>query len=208
MTDFLIYSIGFIAQILFSLRFFIQWVKSEKQKKIIVPDQFWIFSLIGALLLFLYGFLRHDFAIMMGQVLTYFIYIRNLQLQNLWNKIHVLIRLLIIGTPAIILLYTINTNVINLGALLGNETISKNLLILGITSQIIFSLRFVYQWLYSEKRQTSHLPLGFWILSSIGSLLILIYAIYRKDPVLFVAHLIGTILYLRNIFILKKGVKK
>ena len=88
MSDWLIYTIGFIAQILFSSRLVVQWITSEKQRKVITPTLFWTLSLIASFLLFLYGYLRDDFAIMLGQTLTYFIYIRNLQLQNEWQKFH------------------------------------------------------------------------------------------------------------------------
>jgi len=203
MNDYVIYSIGFLAQILFSLRFLIQWLRSEKHKQIVIPGLFWVFSLMGALLLFFYGYLRNDFAIMLGQTITYFIYIRNLQLQNLWSKVHLSVQISLIFMPLIFLIYTLKNDIINLNFLVGKETISNKLLVLGVVSQIIFSLRFVYQWIYSEKNKISSLPLGFWVLSSIGSILIIIYALYRKDPVLLIANLIGTILYSRNIFILK-----
>ena len=78
MNSIIIYSIGFLAQILFSSRLIIQWFYSEKKNKIITPSIFWILSLLGSFLLFIYGYLRNDFAIMIGQSLTYFIYIRNL----------------------------------------------------------------------------------------------------------------------------------
>jgi len=67
-------------------------------------------------------------------------------------------------------------------------------------------LRFVYQWIYSEKNKESSLPFGFWLLSLIGSLMILVYAILRKDPVLLIGHLMGSFIYTRNIFILKKQI--
>ena len=85
-----------------------------------------------------------------------------------------------------------------------NEAIPFWLLMLGIVSQLVFTLRFVFQWLYSEKRKESSLPLGFWMLSLIGSILILSYAIIRKDPVLFVGHILGATIYIRNLMLLKK----
>ncbi len=78
MSNWLIYTIGFVAQILFSSRLIIQWLSSEREKKVITPTLFWTLSLIASFLLFIYGYLRNDFAIMLGQALTYFIYIRNL----------------------------------------------------------------------------------------------------------------------------------
>jgi lipid-A-disaccharide synthase-like uncharacterized protein len=86
MKPWMIYSIGFLAQILFSGRLLVQWTLSERAKKVITPSLFWQMSLIASFLLFVYGYLRDDFAIMLGQALTYFIYIRNIQLQGEWQK--------------------------------------------------------------------------------------------------------------------------
>jgi lipid-A-disaccharide synthase-like uncharacterized protein len=201
MNSIIIYSIGFIAQILFSSRLIIQWFYSEKKNKIITPSIFWILSLFGSFLLFIYGYLRSDFAIMLGQSLTYFIYIRNLQLQGEWVKLNIYIRFLIITFPAYIIIYYYNNNIVDLDILIKETDIPKSLFILGVISQLIFTSRFIYQWIYSENKKISSLPLGFWILSISGSILILIYAIFRNDPVLFVGHMIGTFIYLRNIYI-------
>jgi lipid-A-disaccharide synthase-like uncharacterized protein len=88
---------------------------------------------------------------------------------------------------------------------LRNQDIPLWLIILGSVAQIVFTLRFVYQWIYSEKKKESLLPLGFWVLSAAGSILIICYAILRKDPVLFTGHIFGSIVYLRNIRLIKKS---
>jgi len=201
MDSIIIYSIGFFAQILFSSRLVIQWFYSEKKNKIITPSVFWILSLLGSFLLFIYGYLRNDFAIMLGQSLTYFIYIRNLQIQGEWNKLNFFIRFLFITFPTYIVFYYYNNNVIDIDILIKETDIESWLFILGIISQLIFTFRFVYQWIYSENKKESSLPLGFWLLSISGSILILIYAIFRYDPVLFTGHMIGSLLYARNIYI-------
>ena len=204
MSNWLIYGIGFIAQILFSSRLIVQWITPEREKKVVTPTLFWTLSLIASFLLFIYGYLRNDFAIMLGQGLTYFIYIRNLQLQNEWQKIHWVARLLLYSVPTLIVLYYFNNNVIDKDLLFKNEAIPQWLLWLGIISQIVFTLRFVYQWIYSEYKKSSSLPFGFWFLSLVGSILILIYAIYRRDPVLLVGHLLGSIIYIRNLILIRK----
>ncbi len=204
MSKWLIYSIGFLAQILFSSRLIIQWITSEKQKKVITPTLFWTLSLIASFLLFIYGYLRNDFAIMLGQGLTYYIYIRNLQLQNQWKKYPIFMRWVLLFMPVFVTIFYFNNNEIDTVKLFKNEAIPLWLLILGIVSQIVFTLRFIYQWMYSEKNKESSLPFGFWALSLVGSLLILIYAIFRKDPVLLVGHLLGATIYVRNLLILKK----
>ena len=152
----------------------------------------------------MYGYLRDDFAIMLGQSLTYFIYIRNLQLQGEWQKSPLSLRLFLLIFPIIIVIYGYNNGEYDLYQLFHNENIPFWLLLLGIVSQVLFTLRFVYQWLYSEKNKISELPVGFWRMSVLGASLILTYAIFRKDPVLFVGHIAGLIIYVRNIIIWKK----
>tara|TARA_B100000953_G_scaffold213657_1_gene176597 strand:- start:791 stop:1411 length:621 start_codon:yes stop_codon:yes gene_type:complete len=204
MSDWLIYTIGFTAQLLFSGRSILQWIISEKNKRVLTPVLFWQLSLVASFLLFVYGYLRNDFAIMLGQILTYFIYIRNMHLQNQWLRFPILLRWFLYLFPFIILFIGYNNQVYDRALLFQNNDIPVWLLILGIIAQVVFTLRFVYQWFYSEKRKESSLPMGFWVLSLIGSMLILSYAIMRRDPVLLVGHLLGLFLYIRNILILEK----
>ena len=127
-----------------------------------------------------------------------------MHLQDQWLKFPRQIRWFLYLFPFIILYIGFNNDVYDRALLFQNEEIPSWLLLLGIVAQIIFTLRFVYQWFYSEKRKESSLPMGFWVLSLIGALLILTYAIIRKDPVLLAGHFMGTFLYVRNISILKK----
>jgi lipid-A-disaccharide synthase-like uncharacterized protein len=203
-SNWIIYSIGFIAQILFSGRLIVQWLSSEKQKKVVTPTLFWFFSLLASFLLFSYGYLRQDFAIMLGQSLTYFIYIRNLHLQGQWKKFPLPIRVFLLFVPVLIVFYYYNNNIIDTELLFKNENIPFWLLVLGVVAQIIFTFRFIYQWLYSERKKESSLPLGFWLLSLVGASLILTYAVFRKDPVLLAGHGFGLIIYIRNLMLLKK----
>lgn len=207
MSTWLIYCVGFLAQLLFSGRSVFQWVLSEKSKKVLTPSIFWKMSLVASFLMFLYGYLRSDFAIMLGQTLTYFIYVRNLQLQGEWSKIHKFLRIFLWIFPLIIVILGFNNNIYDAKRLFSNEAIPSWLLILGIVSQVVFTLRFIYQWMYSEKHKKSVLPLGFWLLSLIGSTLIIIYGIYRADPVLLAGHLFGVVMYARNMVILRRELR-
>jgi lipid-A-disaccharide synthase-like uncharacterized protein len=203
MTSWYVFVIGALAQLLFSGRTLLQWIISEKNKKVLTPALFWKLSLIASFLLFIYGYLRNDFAIMLGQVLTYFIYVRNMQLQGEWTRMHKLIRIFILIFPLIIITIGYNNNKQDVDNLLNSEAIPNWLLILGIIAQIIFTLRFVYQWIYSEKQKQSSLPFGFWMLSLLGSSLIFTYAIFRKDPILIAGHVFGIVTYVRNIMLLR-----
>ena len=73
-------AIGFIGQGLFSARFFVQWLKSEKLKKSVVPLAFWYLSLAGGATLLAYAIHRRDPVFMIGQAAGLFIYLRNLWL--------------------------------------------------------------------------------------------------------------------------------
>jgi len=204
MSNWLVYGIGLLAQLLFSGRLLLQWLVSEKHKKVLTPSLFWKLSLFASFLLFAYGYLRHDFSIMLGQALTYFIYIRNLQLQGEWQKSPVILRWFLYLFPVFVVIYSYNNNVYDIHKLFFNDAIPLWLLFLGIGAQIIFNFRFIYQWIYSERKKESTLPFGFWMLSLIGALLILIYAIIRKDPVLLIGHFMGSIIYMRNIILSRK----
>ncbi len=208
MSNWLIYSIGFIAQIFFAGRLITQWFLSERSKKVETPSLFWKLSLIGSILMFMYGYLREDAAIMLGQVLIYTVYIRNLQLQNQWSGSNNFLKLIYIGAPLLIATYLIFISNLDLSYLFSRENIAPWLIILGILGQVVFNTRFFYQWIYSEKKKVSTLPLGFWMLSLAGALLILIYGILRKDPVLIASHCFGGVVYVRNIYLLKNSAVK
>ncbi|MCM5664413.1 lipid-A-disaccharide synthase N-terminal domain-containing protein [Galbibacter mesophilus] len=204
MSHWLVYAVGFLAQLLFSGRLIFQWLASEKAKKVETPSLFWVLSLLASFLLFVYGWLRDDFAIMLGQTLTYFIYIRNLQLQGQWQKSPLALRTFLLIFPLLIIVYGYNNNVYDMEDFFRNEKIPFWLLVLGIVAQLLFTFRFIYQWMYSEKHKKSSLPAGFWILSLLGALSILSYAVFRQDPVLLVGHSLGTVIYIRNLLILRK----
>ena len=79
--------------------------------------------------------------------------------------------------------------------------LSHPLLILGAIGQLMLNFRFLYQWYYSEKHHSSLLPLGFWVMSTVGSIAVIAYASFRIDPVLLVSQTMGLVPYVRNIFL-------
>ena len=82
------------------------------------------------------------------------------------------------------------------------------LLILGFSGQLAFSMRFLVQWIASEMKKESHIPIVFWYFSIIGGSLLLAYAILRKDPVIIVGQSAGLIVYARNLRLIYKNEKK
>ena len=147
----MIYALGFLAQICFSARLLIQWIISEKEKQVVSPTLFWLLSLLGSYLLFFYGWLRNDFAIILGQLISYYIYIWNLNMKNSWQKIPVLIRYILLITPIVAIGYMLAEVKGFINQFFYNENIPFGLLLWGSLGQIIFTLRFVYQWVYSRR---------------------------------------------------------
>lgn len=203
-SSILIYGLGFLAQILFSARTLIQWIKSEKAKRSVSPAIYWQLSIIAAIIMFFYGWLRSDFAILLGQSITFYIYIYNLKLQDKWKGLSRIFRWMSYAIPVFILTYSLLYFDETWARLFQNKNIPLALLLWGSAGQIVFTFRFVYQGLYSHKIQQSVLSRGFWLISLTGSLMILSYAIYRLDPVLFVGNLFGASIYARNIWLSKK----
>jgi len=75
-------------------------------------------------------------------------------------------------------------------------------LVVGFVGQGLFCARFVVQWVVSEKRGYSHVPVAFWYLSIVGSLLVLTYALLRWDPVFVLAYAFNSIIYVRNLMLI------
>lgn len=198
MNQYLVLAIGFAAQILFSARLLVQWISSERAGRVLSPLVFWQLSVLASFLLVLYGVLRHDAAIILGQAVTYGIYIRNLHYHGFWRKIPLAVRLLMILFPIFALGQLLSGEAYNLAKIVGNKEISTALMLWGVTGQVVFTFRFVLQWLYSERRKQSILPIEFWLVSILGSVMVLSYAIIRRDPVLFVGQLFGFVVYFRN----------
>ena len=80
-------------------------------------------------------------------------------------------------------------------------------LTIGFLGQGLFASRFIVQWIYSEKVGRSTIPIIFWYLSIFGGLGLLIYAIFRKDPVIIVGQIFGIFIYSRNLFLIYKNKK-
>ena len=75
-------------------------------------------------------------------------------------------------------------------------------LIIGFSGQGLFASRFIVQWIYSEKKGESAIPIIFWYLSIFGGFGLLIYAIFRKDPVIILGQAFGILIYLRNLILI------
>lgn len=200
-TTIWVYAIGFLAQIFFSARILYQWIVTEKAKKILSPPLFWILSIFGSYLLFIYGVLRNDFAIIFGQFIAYYIYLWNLNMQGIWKRLHLSVKTVLLATPIVAAAYLVRDMEVFTTLFFRQKDIPFWLLIFGSAGQLLFTFRFIYQWIYSAHRHQSLLPIGFWIISLLGSGIIVTYGIIRHDPVLILGQSVGFVAYVRNIMI-------
>jgi len=79
-------------------------------------------------------------------------------------------------------------------------------IVLGLIAQTLFMMRFVVQWIASERARQSIIPVAFWFFSIGGGALLLIYALFRRDPVIIAGQALSLLIYFRNLwFIMIKG---
>ena len=206
-SQLIILSIGFLAQAFFSARILVQWILSERARRVLSPSIFWVLSLAGSCLLCLYGWLRDDFSIILGQFISYYIYLWNLNIKGIWHKVPAPARYVLMLLPVAAVIGVARDMDAVVASLFRNEDIPLWLLIYGSAGQVIFTLRFVYQWLYSHRMHESQFPAGFWIISLIGSLTIVSYGCIRQDIVLIVGQSFGLVAYIRNLVIGRRARK-
>ena len=88
------------------------------------------------------------------------------------------------------------------------KQLSQPWVIFGFIGQMIFGTRFLVQWIASEIKKKSYIPVVFWYLSICGGLILLSYAIYRRDPVFIFGQCTGVIVYSRNLMLIYKRRKE
>jgi lipid-A-disaccharide synthase-like uncharacterized protein len=202
-TEILWLGIGFTAQAAYAGRFLLQWIVSERERRSVIPIQFWHLSVVAETLLLAYAFHRRDPVIVTGQLVGLAIYLRNIEFiqrsmegvrSRSWFQPWLLLSL-----AAAVAGYA--------GA---PEAATRALRVdgfwtlFGLAGQALFTSRFIVQWLFSERARKSVTPVYFWYLSISGSLMLLAYAIAIRDPVIIVGQAFGFVVYVRNLMLLER----
>lgn len=78
-------------------------------------------------------------------------------------------------------------------------------LLVGFAGQGLFMMRFVIQWIESERQRKSVIPVSFWYFSVLGALVLLAYSVYKRDPVFIFGQLLGVAIYLRNLVLIRNA---
>lgn len=179
-----VYLLGFTGMAIYGLRILIQWYLSEKSHVVESPGIYWVLSSIGAVILYIYGWLRKDFSIIFGESVGYYIYMWNIGIMGLYKKVPRIVFIIQALFPVVILALIVKDIPTFTQTFLKNEDVPPLLLIYGVLGQFTYEVRSVYQLVYSYKRKRSVLPMGHWVLAIIGSSMIISYGIIRHDWVL------------------------
>jgi len=195
-----VYILGLVGMAVYGSRILIQWYISEKSKQVESPGIYWVLSSLGAMLLYVYGWLRKDFSILFGESVSYYIYMWNISIMGLYKNVPKIVVWLQGLFPVVIIALIVRDFPSFTANFLSNDNIPLWLLLFGVAGQFTYEIRSVYQLVYSYRRKESILPLGHWVLAVIGSVMIITYGIIRHDWVLVIGQF-AVVFSIRNIMI-------
>lgn len=201
MSTTLIFIIGMLSQLCYAARQLVQWVITERLKRVVSPTGYWAFSLAGCCFMLWYGWLREDIAILIGQMLSFYVYVLNLDYKGAWHRIPLVVRLVLYSLPIVALVATAIRAPELVNRFIHNPEIPLWLMCYGTGAQLVFLSRYAYQVYVSVKHKESLLPPPFWAISIVGASLTLSYGIIRLDPVLMIGQSASIIIFARNLYI-------
>ena len=195
-----VYLLGLCGMAIYGTRIVVQWYLSERSHQVESPGIYWVMSSIGAIVLYIYGWLRKDFSIIFGESLSYYIYMWNIGIMGLYKRVPKVVIVVQALFPLVILALISQDFHTFVDSFLRNEAVPPKLLWFGIAGQFTYEIRSVYQLVYSMRRKESVLPLGHLLLAVAGSLMIIAYGLIRHDWVLVIGQF-AIFFSIRNIMI-------
>ncbi|NGX55476.1 MAG: Lipid-A-disaccharide synthase, partial [Chlamydiae bacterium] len=207
----LLYPLGLIASILFTLRFMVQWIRSERKKESHVTSIFWVFSLIGNTILATHALFQLQYPLALIQTINAVISWRNLNLMSSHSRsFRWTLTTMILGAGMITLLFFAQGTTEWMrpptmpwtGEHAPHASLPWHLL--GFAGMIFFASRFWIQWWQAEQHKKSSLSPAFWWISLIGGTLSTLYFLRLHDLVNILGYSTGLIPYLRNLMLLKQ----
>jgi lipid-A-disaccharide synthase-like uncharacterized protein len=201
---------GWAGQAVFTWRVVHQWLASERARESIVPRTYWAWSLLGTALLLVYLVHRRDPVFVLGTLVNGSIYARNLWMSREGAPRRPLRRSVLWPVVLGLALFAA-VSVEALGPDHGLVHFERPLawLVVGFVGQVLWSGRFVVQWIASERRGESILPPAFFWMSIVGSMLLFSYAVSQRGPegpdwVNTAAYALNPIPYARNLVLLSR----
>lgn len=202
-----------VGSVVFYGRFYIQWIVSEVRKRSVVPVVFWYMSSAGSLLLLCYAAFYRGSAIgALSHCFNVVIYARNLV--HVWNRKGTLSRkrywLVHLGAGAVVC-FSLSLLVLTwLGFMEKGSGRTWAWVALGVLGQGLFAARFIIQWVVTEIKKMSVIPVIFWYISVVAAVLLIVAHLNQPDCEWeFALGLIATLpVYLRNIWMLHRSHEK
>lgn len=213
--------IGFTGQLLFSARVITQAWASKKRRESYTPPSYWHFSLGAATLLIFYCYVRSEPVGLLMQVIMSAIYARNIYLirkelngKGFTKRIAFICltgAAIAISFCYFVLRTPVNTNVANVAdpkfftlPFTHYVVPGHPVMIFGFIGSAIFMGRFFVQWIVSERAGRSIVPTSFWVLASVGSIMLLMYYSVKSDPVNLVGQMTTLPAYVYNLWLIRK----
>jgi lipid-A-disaccharide synthase-like uncharacterized protein len=199
-------AVGWLGQLVFTIRVVLQWIASERAKRSVVPLSFWSWSLFGAVALTVYFVYREDPVFLAGSLISGCLYARNWwmmargqgaapRMRNPWGPL--VLGLLIFGA--------LGAWAVAKGAETRSGEVAWEWLAVGVFGQALWSSRFVVQWYVSERIGRSVLPASFFWISIVGAIASFLYALQPPvDWVQIAAYALNPIPYARNLVLLAR----
>jgi len=207
-----LYPLGWIASFIFFLRFYFQWLKSEKEKRSHVTPTFWHLSLSANIIMAVHGLIQLQYPLSLIQVCNAVISWRNLDLMQKDRKKTSLSRVVLLMVLAVFVMsllflllwiYT-GTFLWMRSPSVRGQNLSSFWHLLGLFGMGLFASRFWIQWLSVEKEKESRLNASFWWLSLLGGGLCLLYFARLFDLIQIAGYTLSLVPYIRNLALLKK----
>ncbi len=206
--------IGGIAAAIFYGRFYLQWFYSERAKRSVMPIGFWYMSSVGSLLLFGYGVYKQSAVGTLSHCFNILIYARNLI--HIWRAkgtlsprrsliAHGLAFTVILVALSLLVLTWLNVFQSTQASNGAQATRTWFWIAVGVVGQVLFACRFVIQWLATEKRKESVIPVSFWYFSVAAAVCMLASFIQLREWVFAVGVATTLPIYLRNLWIISRG---
>ena len=206
-ADMIWIGVAVAAQVIFAVRFLWQWIVSERRRESVVPAAFWYFSLAGGAMLSAYALFR-DPVILVSAAPSVVIYARNIALISRSNAralgyfglavaVTSAAALLVFGPSGSEWLASYRTR-------LWQTRPDMLWFAFGCAGQMVFFTRFIWQWIISERRGESVIPVAFWHFSLAGGSMLTVYALFR-DIWIVPGQAAGLIVYIRNLMLIRRA---
>ncbi len=198
-------AVGWIGNVAYFSRFLVQWIASERAKRIVTPQVFWWLSLFGAIMLVSYSIAIGDPIMLAGYSITTSIYARNVWIARHGTRASRLGALpaALLGLAVAVVLTWIETS----KAGEGGPAVARAWQLFGGVGMAIWTSRFLLQWWYAERHGDTGLRESFWWLSLVGNVMLLAYTVQLGNVVYIAGFVPGPIVQVRNLIIARRSAR-